>query len=371
MKKAFLTFQTEFDGLLSFLSSMESEDTLLQHILSENFGDADPLVTHAQAIVSNSTNRKRFTHCQAIIVMYGALERFIEDAIREFVVETRKLCTTYDQLPKTIKDKHSELSIEYLNRLKEGKVSGVDDGELHSAISRLNSSIEAQSDFLLNDRAFALRSANASVEKIRNLLSNIGIPLPLATLLQIASYRTGYVKLYGAEPEQGDDSAVKRSFSKVDTLVSMRNQIAHGVVDLDNIEDVDLLRERAMDLRNFVIAVSDLMEMHFVQYCIQDHISSALSAPIAVYNNEIVCIEFPTGEMNTGDVVVIQVNDNDIRFGSIQSIQVDNVAVQSVIGQPGTALGFKIGFHAINREGYRLLPRKVTGLLRNSVFQIA
>jgi hypothetical protein len=370
MKKAFLTFQAEFDGLLDFLSSVESEDKLLQHILTENVDEADQLVANARTIVRSSTNRKRFVHCQAIIVLYGALERFVEDAIREYVVEARKLCTAYEQLPKAIKDKHSELSIEYLSRLKDGKVSGVQEGELHSAISRLNSSIQEQPDFLLNDKAFVLRNANASLDRIRILLSNIGIPMHLPTLLGMKSYQTGYIELYGMEPEKGDDEAIKRNFSKVDTLVSMRNQIAHGVVDVDNIEDVDLLRERAMDLRNFVIAVSDLMEMYFVKYCAEDHISSALSKPLAVYDNKIVCIPFSTGEITIGDVVALQVNDNDIRFGSIQSIQVDNVDMESVTGHPGTSLGFKVGFHAIQREGYRLLPHKVSSLLRNSVFEI-
>lgn len=370
MKKAFLTFQAELDGLLDFLDSVESEDSLLQGILGENVDEADPIVTNAQAIVRSSTNRRRFVHCQAIIVLYGALERFVEDAIREYVVEARRLCSTYEELPKTIREKHAELSIEYLHRLKEGKVSEVEEGELHRAISRLNSTIQAQPGFLLNDRAFALRNANASVERIRQLLSNIGVPLPLQTLLRTASYRTGYVELYGTEPEHGDDTAVRRNFSKVDALVAMRNQIAHGVVDLDNIEDVDLLRERALDLRNFVVSVADLMEMHFVQYCCQEHISRSLSAPIAVYNNEIVCVEFLDGEIKVGDVVVLPMPDGDVRFASIQSIQVDNSDVASVTGQVGTALGFKVGFHAPNREGYRLLPGAVNGLLRNSSFQL-
>lgn len=371
MKKAFLTFQAELHGLLDFLSSVESEDSLLRHILAESDGEESPLFTNAQAIVRSSTNRRRFVHCQAIIVMYGALERFVEDAIREYVVEARKLCTAYEQLPKAIREKHSELSIEYLYRLKEGKVNGVDDEELHSAISRLSSSIQAGPDFLLNDRAFALQNANASVKRIGSLFSNIGITLSLTNLLRMPSYRTGYAELYGNEPERGDDEAVRRNFSKVDALVSMRNQIAHGVVDLDNIEDVDLLRERAMDLKNFVVALSDLMEMHFVQYCCKEHISTSLAEPVAVYNNEIVCIEFPTGKLSTGDIVAHPVNENDIRFGSIQSIEVDSVSVQSVTGQPGIALGFKIGFHAMDRKGYRLLPQKVNGLLRNSAFQIA
>lgn len=370
MKKAYLTFQAELNGLLNFLTSVESEGDLLKHILSNDDGASHGLVDYAKAIVGSSTNRRRFVHSQAIIVLYGALERFIEDAIREYVVETRKLCTTFEQLPDAIKSKHSDLSIEYLSRLKEGKVNGVEEGELQSAISRLSSSISENPDFMLNDRAFALRNANASVERIRILLSNIGIPLNLASLLRITSYQAGYVDLYGVEPEQGDYEAIKRNFSKVDALVSMRNQIAHGVVDLDNIEDVGILRERAADLNNFVIAVSDIMEMYFVQYCCLDHVSIPLSKPIAVYNNEIVCIQFNSGHMRNGDVVAIKMNDNDVRFGKIQSIQVDNASVQSVAGQDGITLGFKIGFHAIDREGYRLLPRNVEGILRNSIFQL-
>lgn len=309
-------------------------------------------------------------HCQAIIVLYGALERFVEDAIREYVVEARGLCSTYEQLPKIIQEKHSDLSIEYLNRLKERKVNGVDDGELHNAISRLNSSISAKPGFLLNDRAFALSNANASVDRIRNLLTNVGIPLSLASLLRMSSYRAGYVDLYRSEPEQGDQEAVRRNFSKVDALVSMRNQIAHGVVDVNNIEDINILHERAMDLRNFVVAVSDLMEMYFVQYCCLDHISIPLAKPVRVYNNEIVCIEFSSGQINTGDVVAFQINDNDVRFGEIQSIQVDDVSTHGVTGQDGIMLGFKIGFHAINREGYRLISPKINGTLRNSQFQL-
>jgi len=369
MKKAFLTFEAEYQELLDFLSSVESEDNLLQFILAESDGEKSPLVTNAQTIVRSSTNRRRFVHCQAVIVLYGAFERFVEDAIREYVVEARKLCTAYEQLPKAIREKHSELSIEYLYRLKDGKINVVENEELNSAISRLSSSIQAKPDFLLNDRAFALRSANVKVERIKNLLSNIGISLSLTALLRMPSYRAGYKELYSNEPEQGDEAA-KRNFSKVDDLVTMRNQIAHGVVDLDNIEDVDLLRERAVDLRNFVIAVSDLMEMQFVGYCCQEHISTLLPEPIAVYNNEIVCIDFPAGKLSTGDIVVHPISDKDIRFGSIQSMQVNNVDVQSVKGQPNTSLGFKIGFHALDRGGYRLLSRNVRGLLRNSVFQI-
>ena len=369
MKKAFLSFQEEIEKLLDFLASVESEHSLLKGILANIENVEEPLVADAQAIVGNSINRKRFVHCQAVIVLYGALERFVEEAIREYVVESKELCTSYDQLPKAIRDKHTRLSIEYLHRINRRSINKVEDGELQTTISRLNSTIKSQSKFLLNDRAFVLRNENARVRGIQTLLANIGISLALPTLLRMRSFQTGYDKLHRAESTQADNAAVDRVFPNVDNLVSMRNQIAHGVVDLSNLEDVNLLRDRALDLRNFVVVIADLIEMNFVQYCYEKH-SMPLASPVAVYNNNVVCIEFPNGQMNRGDVVVLRVADGDFRFSSIQSIEVEKKSVNSITGQKGITLGFKVGFHAIHKDGYRLLDGKVNGLLRNSIFQL-
>lgn len=372
MKRSYSSFVAEFDRLMAFLESVRREDELVNLVLSGTGEKNDPAVEKAREIANNFTNRnarKTFVFSLTIIILCGALEQFVKRSVGEFIQIIQRFCNNFDDLPDAIKDKHSGLSIDYLRHLKGNKVNNVENDEVMEAIQFLNSCIQGGSNFELNASAFTFGPSNMKITRIHEILSNIGVALNLEQLVRTPSFWFGYKSLYSAEPLGNSEATIKSYFLKVDELISLRNKIAHGDIDPVPIEDLELLKERASDLRNFVGAVSDILEAHFIKLFCINRLSMPLNTPIEVYNNSIVCTELESGLLSCGDFIALQRNEGDVRFGKIESIEINGQEVPSVTGKPDLLIGFKVGFHATRNGKYWVLPSKVNDFIRNSSFQ--
>ena len=84
MRDALTSFEAEIDKLGRFLDASDAEDELIAAILRTPEVDRADLDDRLQIIQNNSTMIKRQRYVSSIIVMYGALERFVEEAVAEY-----------------------------------------------------------------------------------------------------------------------------------------------------------------------------------------------------------------------------------------------------------------------------------------------
>jgi RiboL-PSP-HEPN len=364
MKSALGAFDAEIKKLRLYLGRVKAETEIFGAI-----GEVDAVFStkYASAIdtlIKTATNNRRYGYFLSIIVMYGALERFVEDAAQEYVLEVSTLCNKYEELPEALRTAHVSLSIEHLWLLQSGKMQ--DKSDIPGIIERLAGGVDGATFFALNAKAFTLRSGNMSFDRVKSIFKNIGVALIPKRVASAGSFKESYEALYGTPLDLSSSTVLDRVFSRIDDLVSIRNNIAHGVIDTDQIEELDLIEERVADIENFVLAITAVLEQEVLLFCFSHNRMIPLGPLIKVFNNEIVCVEFTNGVITVGDIIAVLTGDatDPIRYGAIISLQVDGVDIAKVTGIAGQRIGMKVDFRAKDSGEYFALPTDLRQLMR-------
>lgn len=107
-----------------------------------------------------------------IICLYGCFEEFIDEIALEYISIIDSLCTSYNELPQSIKDKHLYKVGEFLSNPQryKGYELSVDD-----CIKNIYMSINSLENRKLNAELIISHTANLKVEKICDLFKDLGI----------------------------------------------------------------------------------------------------------------------------------------------------------------------------------------------------
>lgn len=107
-----------------------------------------------------------------IICLYGCFEEFIDEIALEYISIIDSLCTSYNELPQSIKDKHLYKVGEFLSNPQryKGYELSVDD-----CINNIYMSINSLENRKLNAELIISHAANLKVEKICDLFKDLGI----------------------------------------------------------------------------------------------------------------------------------------------------------------------------------------------------
>lgn len=260
MKLALISFLKELDDLEKFLEATRSEGKLVDQLVAHALGtdkseDDSELPSLLEIIKSNSSLKRKQVYFSSVITLYGALERFVEEAVKEYVDQLVEIFQNYQNLPDEIRDKHIKLSIEYLSSMN--RSSQISSDEFTSAVKNLNNCLIEQSPFRLNARAFSLRSANMKFDRIRQIMSNLKIQFNLDRILDTSKFSDFVIKRYG---ESSVKSGGTHLLNRVNELVDLRNDIAHGNAKYEPIEkNIDWALERSAELKCIAEAINDIM----------------------------------------------------------------------------------------------------------------
>ena len=82
---------------------------------------------------------------------------------------------------------------------------------------------------------------------------------------------------------------------------------------------------------------------------------------LEVYRNSIVCLELNEGQLKVGDVLAMKTADKmePIRFGHIQTIEINRERQERVEGSPGLKIGIGVDFRAKHNCDYFLVPPEI------------
>ena len=358
MEEALTSFEAELNKLNRFLQASDAEDALIAHILSLPEEERNALAAPLEPIEANSTIKRRQSYVSAIIVLYGALERYVEEAVSEYARQLVVIHKEFQKLPEKLRAQHTRLTIDYLASLKDGRVRETED--ISSVVATLHDCLTGKTPFRLNARAFSLRSSNMKFGRVREILGNLDIQIHGRRVLATPSYSSFLEGFSGISSTDMQDSEVESTLDHIDELVVLRNDIAHGVANLETIEDSNIVRERESKLHAFVSAINDILNCELLKCRLAMGHLVAVEGDIHAFGDYIVGFSWPSGRILPGDILVMQPAEKgaDLRHGAIASIQIDNVDQEEVAGRDGLMIGVRVPFKVKENGRYYVLSPK-------------
>lgn len=307
----------------------------------------------------SSASRARFIHTAVVVSAYGSYEQFIEACIQQYVGRVEQMCPTFTDLPEALQSNHNRLSYQLIGKLGHSRFAGVVTEA--SVIANLHSCLTPTGPYRLNYDAIVLHETNLWSTTLADKLTHVGIDKPLKRIRERRAY-SGYLakKLGAASLTASDESA----FRELNELIQWRNEAAHG--DVQNTLSPELLMSILDYLEVLAVAISEVLQVEVWRRQYQQS-GILLGSPVAVYRNEVVCVELANQRVRVGDIMValVQGKEHPVTASRILEIQISNRPVVSAPNRRALKIGCKVGFHAKVNYQYGLIPAS-RDLLRNS-----
>lgn len=360
MEEALTSFEAELDRLNRFLQASDAEDALVTHVLGLPEAERAMLPVPLESIQANSTIKRRQSYVSAIIVLYGALERYIEEAVAEYTQQLVPIYKEFGKLPEKLQARHTALSVDYLVALKDRRLRETED--LSTVIATLHDCLNGKAPFRLNARAFSLRSSNMKLGRIRDIMANLDVPLHEKRVLATPSFSRFLQDMAGVLEGSLQDSEAERILDHIDELVSLRNDIAHGVANLESIEETNIVRDRASKLHTFVSAVNDILRIEILERKLETGHLVSVAGEVHTFGNHIVGFSWQTGRLQPGDILVMRPAEkgSDLKHGAIDTIHVNGKEQPEVVGQPGLMVGVRVPFKVKSNGAFFVMHRDQT-----------
>lgn len=252
-----------------------------------------------------------------IICLYGCFEEFIDSIAAEYIRVINELCTSYKDLPKSLRNKHMIKVGDFLSNPQRYKGYEL---TVEECIKNIYMSIYSEEERTLNTELLITHGGNLKVDKIYDLFRDLGIK-DLKTELET---KINKVRL-----------------KLLDDLIDQRNVISHSwEVDqrfaFIKIKDdiISLLVELGKTLKEILLDKIFL----FIEF---KEGFECFEKPIKVINNRILCINSKKSHLRIGDSILLcKGNGKKIRV-EILELRVDGVN-KSKIEEENIAIGIKV-----------------------------
>lgn len=352
MKACLQTFKIGISELQVFLNCTEQETELIGII-----GSYGSLGTKEKQLLTSISqahiNRKRYIYTVAIVSLYGLLERLVDTIIEAYVCRLAGLVNVYGQMPEAIKKNHIPLSIELLKAITDERHWISEKPE--NVIRNLNSCLSNSIPFQLNGAAFALHRGNVTLTKIGDFFSAIGVDNHLRRATKTRALIEFFQKI---EPERDvrniSDQDLQTLLNPINELVEQRNQISHGVINIDDIESTELLKERCSFVEAYGSSLYSILEQEILKVRVKQADVQSFGKPISVFNKSIVCFETERCSISVGNSVAAATNDlmEPFRYGCITKIEIDHQVFNNIDIDKPTKFAAEVSFKASELYDY-------------------
>jgi hypothetical protein len=360
MRTSVQTFRAGVEELLIFLSSMANETELIGLLLQRqsilNSHESQVLTQIAAA----RTDRKRYTYIVSIVSLYGLLERFIETLIEAFIENIASAVNSYNRMPAKIRDNHIPNSIALLKAIGEERHRTRTTQE--EVIANLYSCLSGDTNFRMNGAAFVLHRGNINLARITEHLSSVGINTHFRRVILAPDLISFFRE---RDPERDirnvADQDLYALLQPIDDLVERRNQVSHGVIDIDDIESIDLLKERCHFVAAYGNAVYNVVAQEVLKYQIDRANVQRLGKPIKVYNNSIVCFEANNTRIAVGNTIAAATSNTlePFFYSEIVNLQINGKNISEIVSSESATFGAEVSFKASEKYDYFVLHDKV------------
>lgn len=248
-----------------------------------------------------------------IICLYGCFEEFIDEIALEYIGIIDGLCTSYNELPQSIRDKQLYKVGEFLSNPQryKGYELTIDDCVKNIYMS-INSSVEGK----LNTELIIAHSGNLKVEKICDLFKDLGIKELKSKIEDIVS---------------------KENLNLLDELVDQRNVISHSWKVEQRLAYEKIKNETIYVLRTTGEKLKDILLDEIFLFMYEKNMFESFDKPIQVINNKILCINSKSSYLKKGESILLFKTDNkkvrleilgiEINKNSIDRVEEENINI--------------------------------------------
>ena len=252
MTAAISTFERDYRELLEFVKRSFGIDKLFARLPRTKYTKAELTDTEQKIVeeyLDKRANQKIFIYKSFIIVLYGLLERYIEEAIKEYVTACCRICSDYDKLPDKLKEVHKDLAIELVGKLSYSKFSHI---KIEQVVNILNQGLNNNIAVVIPE-SFLQNGGNYKHDVICRMLNNLDIDVK--TLLH------KYNPLASNLDSKYKDEHHYNLFYEncINRIVTERNTIAHGGQQAVNLPDEEEMLSMAADMRDYVLSINHIL----------------------------------------------------------------------------------------------------------------
>lgn len=344
-------FQNRVEQLNSFLDDADAINALasVAKLEDEECAVQSSFRSNIARLRSNKINRRIQTYVSGIILLYGLFEQYAEEVLIAFLEELDSTISDFDDVPKKIRENHTNLSAQLLiNRDLDKYRDRCNEAEI---IQRMHSCMHGRL-FRLNALAFTDHKSNFRIEPLNRFFELAGISSMSACIKKTAAF-----KKYSAvkfPSQRTDDLPDKIVFEDLEDLAWRRNVVAHGWPD-DTLS-IEMMKERAEFIRVLGVCIYDSLRQSLLPHIIK-HQCHALPKPLCVFNSSIVCFHLEAGSIVKGSQI-IACRSGGYLEGKIISIEINHVRQTEVAAPPAVDVACLVNFKA--KDNYKYFIRKTT-----------
>jgi hypothetical protein len=200
----------------------------------------------------------------------------------------------------------------------------------------------------MNTDALCAHSANFRADIVDEVFGRLGIGGVTRRLHLVSPLTEHLASIY---PElQVEALKAEQKYFHLNDLAERRNEVAHG--NASEILSPALIITYVDFVAAFGAALYELVRSHYFEL-VALHGAKPIGKAIAVYNNEIVCIELNNVEVMVGDMIIPKTGSGvrPCLAGGILELQIDKQAIE--VCPPGEAVkvGMRVAFRC--KEGYQ------------------
>lgn len=312
MTRSLSDFTDGIDGLVSHLNYEKSCHFFFKEGVRKYSGDS-VLEKEFQGVVRNEivpslVGSKVYSYKNAIITVYGLLERFVEDVVVEYLQLVCESAKTYRDIPSKIRKSHLDVSLDHIGKLKriKGFSSGQGSHDLGGAVKNMHDCLVESPGCSLNFEAYVNHSSNFRYDSIHDIFNRVGIDSISRVCIDYSDeLRDLLIRKHSSGVDLDRKTLISLLVAELDDLAQRRNEIAHGA-RVDDIESLDITLERIELIRRYVIGLNSviLSSLERYYYAVLDKVD--LGKPVRSYSG-INVLEFssaPNCEQNSGRGVV-------------------------------------------------------------------
>lgn len=346
IKNSFIQFQESIDALKEYLSVSSKQ----QQTMINLFDDIDLIESQSllSTLIKNyeqlQSLRSNIDYSAIVILLYGALERYIEDIAKEYLRYLCNLIDSYKSLPQKIRDNHLQKSLDLLNNLKLDKYENIEQAEIIENLYLCQSS-DSSSSYKLNFDAYTQHTANFRYKAIHDFFQELGIEKINQQILKNENFKEYLIQ---------NESYTEESLVKINELVKVRNQIAHGQ-STDEVQRLEI--SLYIDfIEQYIKALQAVLLDQILPFEIQKK-GVKLGEVIKVINNSIICVRVSNLTLKIGArIASYNPNAKSYSQGKIISIQVDNEDKQQIsVNEQPIDIGIKVDFKVKNNQEFYLI----------------
>lgn len=269
--------------------------------------------------VSKFQGGRRFDYVSAVISLYGAYERFVEDVAEAYLTSLADAAPKYTYLPEKLRAAHFSQVLSHLQRTRDTRYDGRASAQ-ELAVAFANC-LSDSSPFEFLVESLLHHTANFRTNVVDDYFGRIGVESASRRAVKsraFASYMDGVGKAVS-------DDRPEAALDLVGDLVSRRNEVAHG--SSDNILGPNELGAYCDQVDAYCQGIAAVLEETLLEYLFGlygvDH-----GKPVEVYNHNIVCVRSKGRVLAIGDVLVFKRTDESLYSSRIAGIELNGCPIE-------------------------------------------